>query len=365
MYHTLIVDDREIFLSELKRLKVWGEISGFEITGKANNGKQALELLQTKSFDLVLTDIRMPVIDGLQLLREIKKENLCSCVVFLSEHSEFHYARQGIVLGAFDYLVKPVSEEDLLELLKRATSHLAANQLDPNNALSFTDEKYDWAYPSTEEKAIISYIINNDITAIQLFKTTLDNLYIVLKDNIIKADIIIKKAYHNIITTVYEEYIWLKHYINPTFFSEIDFLHDGNNDAYKELYCRKINYLVNHITKLHPVTVDQNIQDICEYILNNPEGDLKLKVTSEKFFLNNTYLSNIFCTKTGIHYNDYITLIKMTRAEYLLRNTNLKPYEIGYQVGYRDTNYFLKQFKNINGQNATKYRNSDDTDFQI
>lgn len=365
MYKTLIVDDREIFLTELKRLKVWGEETGFEVTDKANNGRQALELLKSREYDLVLTDIRMPVIDGLQLLREIKKENLCACVVFLSEHSEFHYAREGIVLGAFDYLVKPVSAELLLKLLKRVKGHLSAMTPDSGHPDSVLDDKYDWVYPSAEENAIITHILANDNTASPLFKSILDNTYLVLKDNIIKADIVVKKIYHNIVTAIYGNFRWLSYYINPSFFSEIDFLHDGDSDSYKDLYCRKINYLAACITKLHPVTPDQNIQDICEHILNSPETDLKLKVISEKFFLNNTYLSNNFYSKTGIHYNDYVTRIKMARAEYLLKNTSLKPFEVGFQIGYRDTNYFLKQFKTVYGYNATKYRNLDNTDFQI
>ncbi len=126
MYRVLMVDDRDIFLIELKRLKVWGDISGFEVAGKANNGRQAIEMLKSSSYDMVLTDIRMPVIDGLQLLRKINQEGLCSCVVLLSEYSEFNYARQGIVLGAFDYLVKPPSQESLLELFKRARRFLSA-----------------------------------------------------------------------------------------------------------------------------------------------------------------------------------------------------------------------------------------------
>jgi len=365
MFKTLIVDDKEIFLTELKRLKVWGELSNFEITDKANNGKQALDLLTKNSYDLVLTDIMMPMVDGLQLLREIKKNNLCHCVVFLSEFSEFKYARQGIILGAFDYLVKPANEESILELLKRAKNYLSANQLYENSADSFTDEKYEWAYPSSEEKTLVNYITNNDISAVNLFKVTLNNLYIVLKDNIIKADIIVKKFSHNIITAVYEEYNWLNNFIAPQYFNEIDFLHNGKEDNFKDFYCRKIDYLVNLIIKIHPDTTDQNLQKICEYVLSNPEADLKLKVIAERFFINNTYLSNLFFTKTGIHYNDYINLIKMTRAEYLLRTSNLKTFEIGYQIGYRDTNYFLKQFKKIYGQSATNYRNTEWSDYQI
>jgi two-component system, response regulator YesN len=365
MFKTLIVDDRDIFLIELKRLKVWGESSGFEITDKANNGGQALELLRKSTYDLVLTDIRMPIVDGLQLLREIKKEKLCPCVVIISEYSEFKYARQGIVLGAFDYLVKPATEESLLELLKRAENYLKSIQSQENSTLMHSNENFEWAYPSAEEKTIINYLKNKDTSVIQLFNTTLDNLYVALTDNIIKADIIVKKLYHNIIIAAYEEYKWLNNFIDMHYFEEVDYIHDGADNMFKEYYCRKIKYLISFIIKYQPDTTDNNIKDICEYVLNNPETDLKLKVIAEKFFMNNTYLSNSFAIKAGIHYNDYITMVKMTRAEYLFRNTSLKTFEIGYQIGYRDINYFVKQFKKVYGQSTMAYRNADCYDFQI
>jgi two-component system, response regulator YesN len=365
MFRTLIVDDREIFLLELKRLKVWGKNSGFEIVDKANNGNQALDLLRNNKYDLLLTDIRMPIVDGLQLLREIKKDKLCPCVVIISEYSEFNYARQGIVLGAFDYLVKPATEESLLALLKRAGNYLKSNQNQENSTDLHLDDKFEWAYPSAEEKTIINYFKNKDTSAVQLFLVTLENLYIALADNIIKADIIVKKLYHNIIIAVYEEYKWLNNYIDLHYFEEVDFIHDGNANTYKEFYCRKIQYLINFIIRYQPDTSDNNIKNICLYLLNNPESDLKLKTISEKFFMNNTYLSNSFAVKTGIHFNDYITMIKMARSEYLFKNSSLKAYEIGYQIGYRDINYFLKQFKKVYGRSPTEYRNAEYSDYQI
>lgn len=365
MFKTLIVDDRDIFLIELKRLKVWGDPSGFKVVDKANNGSQALDLLRKNTFDLVLTDIRMPIVDGLQLLREIKKEKLCPCVVIISEYSEFNYARQGIVLGAFDYLVKPATEESLLELLKRAGNYLKSNYSQDTSTNFHSDENFEWAYPSSEEKTIINYFKNKDISAVQLFYVTLDNLYIALPDNIIKADIIVKKLYHNIIIAIYEEYKWLDNFIDLHYFEEVDFIHDGNANTFKEFYCRKIKHLINFIIKYQPDTSDDNIKNICGYILNNPEADLKLKIISEKFFMNNTYLSNSFAIKTGIHFNDYITMIKMARAEYLFKNSSLKAYEIGYQIGYRDINYFMKQFKKVYGRSPTEYRNTDYADYQI
>ena len=360
MFKVLMVDDREIFLVELKRLKVWGQVSGFDIPDTAKNGSQALDLLRANRYDLVLTDVRMPGIDGLQLLREIRTDRLCPCVVILSEYSEFSYARQGIVSGAFDYLVKPVSKESLLELFNRAGSYLSSLK---NGSAAQVDgvvgDKSEWVYPSAEENAIVNYFRNHDFKAVKLFRTTVDSICHVMTDNIVKADMIVKKLYHNIITSVYEDHGWLNYYINVHFFDEIDFSNEGDKDSLKEFYAGKIAWLLRFIMKYQPDISDEVVKNVCNYILGAPEGDLKLKAVADKFFINNTYLSNTFTMKMGIHFNEYVTMVKMARAEYLFKNTNLKTYEIGYQLGYRDTNYFSRQFKKFYGYSPKEYRNTD------
>lgn len=366
MYRTMIVDDREIFLLELKRMHVWGEGSGFEISGQASNGKQALNLLRQDSYDLVITDIRMPIIDGLQLLHEIKNENLCPCVILLSEHSEFQYARQGIIFGAFDYLVKPAQEKELNLLLKRVKKYLIAV---PANyyALSASSEPEEesWSYPVSEEKMIIHYFMEKDAALISLFRNTLNQIYEVMKDNLIKADLMIKKLYHTIISSVYQHFTWLPNYIHIHYFEEIDYIQEGSPDSFQAFYIRKITYLIQFILKFDPPIHDNTLKEIITYILEHPEEDLKLKVLAGRFFINNTYLSNTFYTRTGIHFNDYITMIKMTRAEYLFKYTDQKIYEVSYHLGYKDINYFSKQFKKIYSLSPTEYRNNEFSDYQI
>ncbi len=362
MYKILAVDDRKIFLVELKRLKLWGEKSKFEIVDIALNGKEALELLNKNSYDLVLTDIRMPIIDGLQLLREIKRDNLCPCVVFLSEYSEFNYARQGIILGAFDYIVKPASEETMFQLLQRTKVYLDNIYSDKDNLLGDTmqliEVDSEWIYPTSDEKQIINYLIKKEDNAIELFNKTAESIYNVSSDNIIKADIIIKKIYHNVIKAVYEEYSWLNNYINIEFFETVDYVNKENINGFTEYYCEKISYLLTFLKKFYLEASDELINNISEYILSHSDSDLKLKIISKKFYINNTYLSNTFAIKTGMRFNDYITMVKMARARYLFINTQLRTYEIGYKIGYRDINYFSKLFKKYYGKNPSEYKNA-------
>lgn len=350
MYKVLAVDDMNIFLLELKRLKVWGQKSGFEIIDTASNGKEALGLLNQNKYDLVLTDIRMPIIDGLQLLKEIQEDKLCPCVVFVSEYSEFSYAREGIVLGAFDYIVKSANEETMTELLSRAKRHLEEyyiTERENQNALSEVDSEL--VYPSSDEKQIVKYLINRDNKAIDLFNLTIENINNILLDNLSMANIIIKKLYHNIINETYLKLNWISSFMNIDFF-------ENSEDNQVIHYSDKLTLLLDFIKNFYIDTSDELIKNVSEYILNNYNSDIKLKAIAEKFYINNTYLSNTFANKTGVKFNDYVTMVKMARARYLLTNTQLKTYEVGYEIGYHDINYFSKLFKKYYGKNPSEYR---------
>ena len=112
----LIVDDEIKFLEALsKRL----EARDFLVT-KASNGKQAIEAARHDKFDLALLDLKMPGIDGKQVLNTLKKEHKYIEVIILTGHGSFDSAVECTKLGAFGYLPKPYELEQLIEILKKA-----------------------------------------------------------------------------------------------------------------------------------------------------------------------------------------------------------------------------------------------------
>lgn len=126
MYRILLVEDDEALRFVYSKMKAWTE-AGFKIACEASNGKDALNILANQSFDLIVTDIRMPFVDGIELLRKIKERGINTCVIFISSYDEFEYARQGLILGAFDYILKPVKEKQLTEVLGRVRQHIESN----------------------------------------------------------------------------------------------------------------------------------------------------------------------------------------------------------------------------------------------
>lgn len=337
-----------------------GNRKNFKIIDTAPNGKKAFELMNKKKYDVVFTDIRMPIMDGLQLLRNIKKYKLCKCVVLLSKFPDFTYAREGIVLGAFDYLIKPLNEEQMIDLLRRIKEFL-------DEELQEKSEKKElyWINIEEDKKRVIKFLLLGDYEAEKIFKNIIENLYSLLADNGIKADIALKKIYINIIHEVYNNYKWLNKYLNIDFFESIDYLNESSKDSIKEMYIRKIRWLLDFLNKLSFNSSDELIKQVSEYILENPDSNLKLKVIAEKFYVNNTYLSNLFRKKLGIGFNEYVTIVKMERAKYLLINTNLKAYEIAYKIGYNDKNYFSKLFRNYFGKSPSEYRDIEGNEYTI
>ena len=119
MLRVLLVDDEPFIIQGLKILIDW-EQEGFEIAGTAANGQEAYEFLQKEKVDLIIADIKMPVMTGLELQEVIRKENLSNAYfVILSGYADFEYARRAFQNECTDYILKPVDKEILLKLLSR------------------------------------------------------------------------------------------------------------------------------------------------------------------------------------------------------------------------------------------------------
>jgi DNA-binding NtrC family response regulator len=117
----LIVDDeQELVQALVERLK----LRGFQAHG-VTAGDEALEIIRSESFDVVLLDVKMPGLGGIELIKHIKRERPGLEVVMLTGHGSAKDAEEGKALGAFDYLMKPVKFESLLEILRAAAGKRA------------------------------------------------------------------------------------------------------------------------------------------------------------------------------------------------------------------------------------------------
>jgi len=123
----VIVDDEVSIISLVKHLIPFRTL-GLDLAGEATNGEQALELCGRVEPDIIITDIRMPGMDGLTFIVKVKKVLPSAVIIIISGFNDFDYARKAIQAGVFDYVLKPIDEEELLEILTRAISEIKKNR---------------------------------------------------------------------------------------------------------------------------------------------------------------------------------------------------------------------------------------------
>lgn len=116
MYNVLVVDDEDLILEGMPLLVEW-EAWGFRIAATADDGLSALDILRTQPIDLVMTDIRMPEMDGIELIAAVREHVGDTKIVILSGYGDFPYAQKAIQYGVTRYLLKPVEVEELTECL--------------------------------------------------------------------------------------------------------------------------------------------------------------------------------------------------------------------------------------------------------
>ena len=126
MYQLLLVDDERSIVDSLSITIPWEKV-GVLKTFKAYSAYEALEILAENSIDIVITDIRMPGMSGIELIAEIHTRWKRVKCVLLSGYDDFSYAQQAIRYGTSDYLLKPVKDEDLMDAVKEIVKQLERN----------------------------------------------------------------------------------------------------------------------------------------------------------------------------------------------------------------------------------------------
>ena len=116
LYKIMLVDDEEEVRKSIINKIDWAD-AGFEVIGDAENGKDALEKIEQNEPDVVLTDIKMPYMDGLTMAETIRQLYPSVKIVIFSGFDEFEYAKKAIKLNVIEYILKPVNVEELTAIL--------------------------------------------------------------------------------------------------------------------------------------------------------------------------------------------------------------------------------------------------------
>lgn len=179
MYNVLVVDDEQMMRTYLSR-NINEICPAFRVTGVASDGLEAIELMKKQHFHLVITDIRMPEMDGLMLAKYIHESSSSTRVIIISGYDEFEYARTAIKYQVTDYLLKPLNDKNLLEVLNNVKEQLD-NELNKQPLSSkiqynrFSDEEL--------KAALLSAILNRDNDLVLQLFGIMEQRYLSLIDS--------------------------------------------------------------------------------------------------------------------------------------------------------------------------------------
>lgn len=175
MYKIIVVDDELWFRQGIKGSIQWSMYDS-EIVGEACDGEEALDVIERERPDIVFADVRMPVMDGLELASIIAKKYPDIRIIIVSGYEEFEYARKAMSLGVSYYLTKPVEANQLIEVVNKVKEEICQKREDKINREKI-EEQLKESLPLLREK-FLNTLVNGDIRSISEIKEKLDFLNI-------------------------------------------------------------------------------------------------------------------------------------------------------------------------------------------
>lgn len=321
MNHILVVDDEPLMRTWLSK-SIPKHSTCFDVPNTAQDGIEAIEYLKQAAYDVVITDIKMPGMDGLSLAKFIQENYPDTVVIIISGFNDFAYARKAIQYGVKDYLLKPLVDDDLIKLLNDISKRLQKHT--PTLLANPTEEER--ANPRAMLfRAILEDDSNGIYQGYKVFSST-DT------DPMLPYACVIQAALLPIARD------------NAVLPTEAHSRNYRQNLAAVSL-CKKYNW-----TPFFGNNGDT-------YIV--AEGETKAALIANLHYcnVNSSYLSNLFHKQLGISYSKYLMQIRMERAAaYLKDSPETKIYEIGEKLGFVSTKHFISVFKKYYGVSPTTYQ---------
>lgn len=155
MHKVIVIDDEMLIRKRIIYGFPWEEL-GYEIEDEAENGQQALELMEYKQYSLAIIDIAMPGINGIELAKKIREYQYRTEIIFLTGHSDFKYAQQAVKYGVYYYILKPINEEEFVSVLTELRQKMD-EEISKTDLLAQLEKKQDYMDAVLQAKVFSDY----------------------------------------------------------------------------------------------------------------------------------------------------------------------------------------------------------------
>lgn len=400
MYTVLLADDEPSVTEALKNKIPWTSLGVSSIL-TATNGRQAYDIMLKVHVDLLITDIRMPYMDGLELLTEIRKIHPDIHCILLTAFSEFDYAMRALRLGVDNFLMKPMQLRELTETVENALENIYVKR-DNKETLFRENILRRWisgniSSDELSEKTIlidINIYLPNYCTVILKKKksgisltayckecircfndTTLEissvwdneGHYILLfggtsidRNSIARTMELVANSFHisESVDIVFGSIVHDNSEIHTSYENACSILNNtsSNKNSCIQLYPDGEQSAVKRISALTNDSLSPIIKHLLDYIDVHYSQGISLGEFCSQFDVSTAYIGYLFKKETGIFFNTYLIDYRMEKAMDMLIHSHEKIGDIAEKTGYATTSHFISLFKKKTGLSPAKYR---------
>ena len=413
MYKIVVVDDEMWTRIGIIKQIDWDGLP-LSLAGEASDGEEGYDLVGRVNADILLTDVKMPVIDGLTLSKMLLDKYPSLKIIVVSGFSEYELVRQALVSKTMDYILKPVDKTELNNVLKNAIEEIEAEQSRKTEEFN-RQALLERSLPSFRGKCLHKILNKNSLSQVEM-----DELCRIIGVEFVKNGFTIAVTHrsnpHNVGSTYIEDIVrkaqertdpaTLRFTGRISVFESLDNPEEhivvaeiketkdytafirllfstgelinariGIGKHYVGLETLPVSYgeaiFALRRARAHGLygvslyddykkkrLIHDEIEKICMYVKGNYHLPLTLEGIADMYFFNRSYLSREFKTYTGESFIDYLTRIRLENAVDLLLKTDLSILEISQTVGFQNANYFSRIFKKMMKYPPTEYKNS-------
>ena len=323
MLKLLIADDERIIRETISSIIPWSTLN-IEVAGLCSNGLEAYDMIIDESPDIVMTDIKMPIMSGLELIKRVAETDLDTQFIILSGYGEFEYAKEAMKYGVKQYILKPCNEEQITE-----------------SVIAVSKDCYD-----RKRNQVLNYLHdllkesdNIDVSQLTHFLSNVENMTFLkqISDCLLFETKLRRKE------------------VAPLELTELLMaINEKNTDS--QIY-ENLNHIIHKMTVPRKQSENQFLDQIYSYVETHlSDSNITLKEIAEnQLFMNVDYVSKRFIKETGRKFSDYLSEVRITKAKQYLAE-GLLIQEVAEKIGCgNNPHYFSQLFKKKTGMTASAY----------
>ena len=356
----LIVDDDYIAIEGLKDLIDWAAL-GIQIVGEAEDGVEGLQKARAAGPDIVLTDVVMPGMDGIQLAEALRKEMPSIKILIISGHQDVHYLKSAMKLEAADYILKPFKLEELQESMLKIVGKLEREKLE---RLLHEEVHHDFskgipvmALPEVQQakEQILGLIGTGHSDELE---KAIRLLFAILRNRHMNSTLFLTALCTELMASasrrlaIQTEVNGIEDLVNT--FQQFGV--QKNKNQLEEFVIRNLLQIETILQDSRAGKALRIVRETEEIIKQRFAQNVTIQQLAEEVFISSSHLQTLFKKETGLTINDYITVFRIEKAKKLLKDPAMKVYEVANAVGYQDPNYFTRIFRKLVGASPVDYR---------